>query len=201
MNCVPILNSYLANLRQTKLITFRTAHNKTVKLIATGGSGHRLQSGSAQVLPVAERAYERENHSEFALFRIFIPLKHRLLTFQYQPVYSPLLKHLHKQEGGRGVINPYFAEVCTSLSLQIPLFQKGERNLIHSFFLLKFPDIILQIGKTIGPISSAEELLSAVFESVSNATANMESSLTTPGQCFTWYLCKMPDLQRCHFGP
>lgn len=42
-----------------------------VKLTVTGGSGHRLQSDSAQVLPGAERAYKRENHSEFALFPLF----------------------------------------------------------------------------------------------------------------------------------
>lgn len=46
---------------------------------------------------------------------------------------------------------------------------------------MKFPDIILRIAKTIGPVSSAEELLSTVFESVFNATANMEPHLSTPG--------------------
>uniref|UniRef100_U3KHU9 Otoancorin n=1 Tax=Ficedula albicollis TaxID=59894 RepID=U3KHU9_FICAL len=43
-------------------------------------------------------------------------------------------------------------------------------------FLLKFPDIILQIAKTVGPVSSAEELLSAVFESVSNGTGTPSSN-------------------------
>uniref|UniRef100_A0A8C5NLE6 Otoancorin n=1 Tax=Junco hyemalis TaxID=40217 RepID=A0A8C5NLE6_JUNHY len=40
-------------------------------------------------------------------------------------------------------------------------------------FLLKFPEIILQIAKTVGPVSSAEELQSAVFESVSNGTGRV----------------------------
>lgn len=47
---------------------------------------------------------------------------------------------------------------------------------------MKFPDTILQIAKTTGPVSSAEGLLSTVFESVTNATANVDSSLTRPGQ-------------------
>ncbi|XP_010169139.1 otoancorin [Antrostomus carolinensis] len=58
----------------------------------------------------------------------------------------------------------------------IALLSKGELNVLAE----KFPDIILQIAKTIGPISSAEEFLSTVFESVSSATANIESSLTRP---------------------
>ncbi|NXL44649.1 OTOAN protein, partial [Podilymbus podiceps] len=58
----------------------------------------------------------------------------------------------------------------------IALLSKGELN----FLAEKFPDIILQIAKTIGPISSAEELLSTAFESVFNATAQIESSLTRP---------------------
>uniref|UniRef100_A0A8C9UDT0 Otoancorin n=1 Tax=Serinus canaria TaxID=9135 RepID=A0A8C9UDT0_SERCA len=49
-------------------------------------------------------------------------------------------------------------------------------------FLLKFPDTILQIAKTIGPVSSAEELLSAVFETVSNSTGSILLSLSRAGQ-------------------
>nr|XP_021138286.1 otoancorin isoform X3 [Columba livia] len=68
------------------------------------------------------------------------------------------------------------AETTLDVGPFVALLSKGELDVLAE----KFPDIILQIGKTIGPISSAEELLSAVFESVSNATATMESSLTTP---------------------
>ncbi|NXT98864.1 OTOAN protein, partial [Buphagus erythrorhynchus] len=53
----------------------------------------------------------------------------------------------------------------------------GEALFILSF-LLKFPDIILQIAKTVGPVSSAEELLSAVFQSVSNGTGSIRLSLS-----------------------
>ncbi|NXL99653.1 OTOAN protein, partial [Tyrannus savana] len=56
----------------------------------------------------------------------------------------------------------------------------GKKLFFFFFPLLFFPDIILQIAKTVGPVSSAEELLSAVFESVSSATASTPSSLTSP---------------------
>ncbi|NXW88641.1 OTOAN protein, partial [Alopecoenas beccarii] len=84
-----------------------------------------------------------------------------------------------------GTPKNWTAETTLDVGPFVALLSKGELNVLaekksYSFFLLKFPDIILQIGKTFGRISSAEELLSAVFESVSNATANMESSLTTP---------------------
>ncbi|XP_065707192.1 otoancorin isoform X1 [Patagioenas fasciata] len=68
------------------------------------------------------------------------------------------------------------AETTLDVGPFVALLSKRELDVLAE----KFPDIILQIGKTIGPISSAEELLSAVFESVSNVAANMESSLTTP---------------------
>ncbi|XP_023792899.1 otoancorin [Cyanistes caeruleus] len=56
----------------------------------------------------------------------------------------------------------------------IALLSKEELNVLAE----KFLDIILQIAKTIGPVSSAEELLSAVFESVSNSTGSIHSSLS-----------------------
>ncbi|KAK1203873.1 OTOAN protein, partial [Pygoscelis papua] len=75
-----------------------------------------------------------------------------------------------------GSPNNWTAETTLDVGPFIALMSKGELNVLAE----KFPDIILQIAKTIGPISSAEELLSTVFESVSNATANMESSLSRP---------------------
>ncbi|NXV90769.1 OTOAN protein, partial [Calonectris borealis] len=68
------------------------------------------------------------------------------------------------------------AETTLDVGPFIALLSKGELNILAE----KFPDIILQIAKTIGRISSAEELLSTVFESVSNATASIESSLNRP---------------------
>ncbi|XP_068278555.1 otoancorin isoform X5 [Nyctibius grandis] len=75
-----------------------------------------------------------------------------------------------------GSTNNWTAETTLDVGPFIALLSKGELNVLAE----KFPDIILQIAKTIGPVSSAEELLSTVFESVSNATANTESSLTRP---------------------
>ncbi|NXJ13876.1 OTOAN protein, partial [Odontophorus gujanensis] len=68
------------------------------------------------------------------------------------------------------------AETTLDVGPFITQLSKGELNVLSE----KFPDIILQIAKTAGPISSAEELLSTVFESVSNATTNVEPHLTTP---------------------
>ncbi|NXE19662.1 OTOAN protein, partial [Ardeotis kori] len=73
-----------------------------------------------------------------------------------------------------GSPNNWTAETTLDVGPFTALLSKGELNVLTE----KFPDIILQIAKTIGPISSAEELLSAVFESVSNATASIESPLT-----------------------
>ncbi|KAF1623143.1 Otoancorin, partial [Eudyptes chrysolophus] len=75
-----------------------------------------------------------------------------------------------------GSPNNWTAETTLDVGPFIALMSKGELNVLAE----KFPDIILQIAKTIGPISSAEELLSTVFESVSNASANIESSLSRP---------------------
>ncbi|NXP45460.1 OTOAN protein, partial [Heliornis fulica] len=66
------------------------------------------------------------------------------------------------------------AETSLDIGPFIALLSKEELNILVE----KFPDIILQIAKTVGPISSAEELLSTVFESLS--TASTESSLTRP---------------------
>ncbi|XP_025972041.2 otoancorin [Dromaius novaehollandiae] len=68
------------------------------------------------------------------------------------------------------------AETTLDVGPFIALLSKGELNVLA----VKFPDIILQIAKTVGPISSAEELLSTVFEFVSNTTANNRSSITRP---------------------
>ncbi|XP_010135868.1 PREDICTED: otoancorin [Buceros rhinoceros silvestris] len=68
------------------------------------------------------------------------------------------------------------AETTLDVGPFIALLSKGELNILAE----KFPDTILQIAKTTGPVSSAEGLLSTVFESVTNATANTDSSLTRP---------------------
>ncbi|NWW83752.1 OTOAN protein, partial [Rhynochetos jubatus] len=66
------------------------------------------------------------------------------------------------------------AETTLDVGSFIALLSKRELKVLAE----KFPDTILQIAKTIGPISSAEELLSTVFESVSSAAANVGSSHT-----------------------
>ncbi|NWI85741.1 OTOAN protein, partial [Pitta sordida] len=75
-----------------------------------------------------------------------------------------------------GSSNNWTAETTLDVGPFIALLSKEELNVLAE----KFPDIILQIAKTIGPVSSAEELLSTVFECVSSATASKPSSLTTP---------------------
>ncbi|XP_057272873.1 LOW QUALITY PROTEIN: otoancorin [Pezoporus wallicus] len=75
-----------------------------------------------------------------------------------------------------GFPSNWTAETTLDVGPFITLLSKGELNILAE----KFPDIILQIAKTSGPISSAEELLSTVFESVSNATANIKSPVTRP---------------------
>ncbi|NXU36192.1 OTOAN protein, partial [Drymodes brunneopygia] len=73
-----------------------------------------------------------------------------------------------------GSSNNWTAEITLDVGPFIALLSKEELNVLA----VKFPDIILQIAKTIGPVSSAEELLSAVFESVSNGTGSIRSSLS-----------------------
>ncbi|NXN22114.1 OTOAN protein, partial [Nycticryphes semicollaris] len=68
------------------------------------------------------------------------------------------------------------AETILDVGPLIGLLSKWELNILAE----KFPNIILQIAKTVGPVSSAEELLSTVFESVSNSTSSVNSSLTRP---------------------
>ncbi|XP_009873858.1 PREDICTED: otoancorin-like, partial [Apaloderma vittatum] len=75
-----------------------------------------------------------------------------------------------------GSPNNWTAETTLDVGPFITLLSKRKLNMLAE----KFPSIILQIAKTIGPISSAEDLLSTIFESVSNATANTESSLARP---------------------
>ncbi|NXA22921.1 OTOAN protein, partial [Ibidorhyncha struthersii] len=72
-----------------------------------------------------------------------------------------------------GSPNNWTAETTLDVGPFIALLSKGELNVLAE----KFPNTILQIAKTTGPISSAEDLLSTVFESVSNGTANINSSL------------------------
>ncbi|NXY29665.1 OTOAN protein, partial [Pomatorhinus ruficollis] len=71
-----------------------------------------------------------------------------------------------------GSSNNWTAETTLDAGPFIALLSKEEINVLAE----KFPDIILQIAKTIGPVSSAEELLSAAFESVSNGTGSIRLS-------------------------
>ncbi|NXB25473.1 OTOAN protein, partial [Rhagologus leucostigma] len=73
-----------------------------------------------------------------------------------------------------GSSNNWTAETTLDVGPFIALLSKEELNALVE----KFPDTVLQIAKTIGPVSSAEELLSAVFESVSNGTGSIRSSLS-----------------------
>ncbi|NWY45351.1 OTOAN protein, partial [Sylvia atricapilla] len=73
-----------------------------------------------------------------------------------------------------GFSNNWTAETTLDVGPFVALLSKEELNVLAE----KFPDIILQIAKTIGPVSSAEELLSAVFESVSKGTGSVSLSLS-----------------------
>ncbi|NWR46372.1 OTOAN protein, partial [Regulus satrapa] len=73
-----------------------------------------------------------------------------------------------------GSSNNWTAETTLDVGPFIALLSKEELNVLAE----KFPDIILQIAKTIGPVSSAEELLSAAFESVSKGTGSTGRSLS-----------------------
>ncbi|NXR38051.1 OTOAN protein, partial [Zosterops hypoxanthus] len=73
-----------------------------------------------------------------------------------------------------GSSNNWTAETTLDVGPFIALLSKEELNVLAE----KFQDIILQIARTIGPVSSAEELLSAVFESVSNGTGSTRLSLS-----------------------
>ena len=171
-----------------------------MELIATGGSGHRLQSGSAQVLPEAERAYKRENHSEFALFLIFSPSDLCCWPFSSSHFILLFWNFCTNRSEAELLLTPTLLRSAQLCHCKLICFKREKEVLFILSFPLKFPDIILQIAKTIGPISSAEELLSTVFESVSSATASIDSPLARPGQYFTWYLCRVPDLRWWHFG-
>ncbi|XP_063270464.1 otoancorin isoform X2 [Prinia subflava] len=73
-----------------------------------------------------------------------------------------------------GSSNNWTAETTLDVGPFISLLSKEELNILAE----KFPDTILQIAKTIGAVSSGEELLSAVFESVSNGTGSVRVSLS-----------------------
>ncbi|NXO69026.1 OTOAN protein, partial [Phainopepla nitens] len=73
-----------------------------------------------------------------------------------------------------GSSNNWTVETTLDVGPFIALLSKEELNVLAE----KFPDTILQIAKTIGPVSSAEELLSAAFESVSNGTGSIHLSLS-----------------------
>ncbi|NXU53488.1 OTOAN protein, partial [Turnix velox] len=75
-----------------------------------------------------------------------------------------------------GSPNNWTAETTLDVGPFIALLSRGELNILAE----KFPDIVLQIAKTIGAVSSAEELLSAVFDSVCSGTSSLGSSLSTP---------------------
>lgn len=119
---------------------FHTLYHATEELVATVRSGDSLQSGSSHILPEAERTYKRKNCPEFVLFLTLFVLKDLPLTFQKQPVYSrSLVKHLHKLEGGWAVTNPYFAEVCRSLSPKQFVLKGGKMFYPLFCFLFEVP--------------------------------------------------------------
>ncbi|NWS28898.1 OTOAN protein, partial [Polioptila caerulea] len=71
-----------------------------------------------------------------------------------------------------GSSNNWTAETTLDVGPFIALLSKEELNVLAE----KFPETILQIAKTIGPVPSAEELLWAVFESVSDGTGSTRVS-------------------------
>ncbi|NXI89042.1 OTOAN protein, partial [Rhipidura dahli] len=74
-----------------------------------------------------------------------------------------------------GSSNNWTAETTLDVGPFIALLSKDELNVLAE----KFPDIIVQIAKTIGAVSSAEELLlSAVFESASSGPGSSRPSLS-----------------------
>ncbi|NXN82580.1 OTOAN protein, partial [Bombycilla garrulus] len=73
-----------------------------------------------------------------------------------------------------GSSNNWTAETTLDAGPFVALLSNEELNVLAE----KFPDIILQTAKTIGPVSSAEELLSAAFKSVSNGTGSIHLSLS-----------------------
>ncbi|NWW05388.1 OTOAN protein, partial [Oreocharis arfaki] len=73
-----------------------------------------------------------------------------------------------------GSSNNWTAETTLDVGPFIALLSKEELNVLAE----KFPDTVLQIAKTIGAVSSAEELLSAVFEAVSNGTGSVRPSVS-----------------------
>ncbi|NXU19854.1 OTOAN protein, partial [Pardalotus punctatus] len=74
-----------------------------------------------------------------------------------------------------GSSNNWTAETTLDVGPFIALLSKEELHVLAE----KFPAIILQIAKTIGPVSSAAELLSAVFESLFRSTAASPTPLST----------------------
>ncbi|NXM49849.1 OTOAN protein, partial [Gymnorhina tibicen] len=73
-----------------------------------------------------------------------------------------------------GSSSNWTAETTLDVGPFIALLSKEELNVLAE----KFPDIILQTAKTTGPVSSAEELLSAVFQSVSKGPGSSRGSLS-----------------------
>ncbi|NWH84367.1 OTOAN protein, partial [Aegithalos caudatus] len=73
-----------------------------------------------------------------------------------------------------GSSNNWTAETTLDVGPFIALLSKEELNVLAE----KFPDTILQIAKTTGAVSSAEELLSAAFQAVSNGTGSVPLSLS-----------------------
>ncbi|NWI58463.1 OTOAN protein, partial [Calyptomena viridis] len=75
-----------------------------------------------------------------------------------------------------GSSNNWTAETTSDVGPFIALLSKEELNVLAE----KFPDTILQIARTVGPVCSSEELLSAVFECVSNASGSTRCSPSGP---------------------
>lgn len=160
-----------------------------VELFATGGFGHRLQSDGAQVLPETEHIQKGELLRICFGFNFFSPWTHAvnnwlLLKSQQQQLYRKEAELL---------LTPTLLRSAQVFLCKLICFKREKDILFILSSLLKFPDTILQIAKTTGPVSSAEGLLSTVFESVTNATASTDSSLTRPGQYSAgiWAKCQI----------
>lgn len=107
-----------------------------MELIAPGRAGHRHQSGSAQVLPEAEGAYRRENHSEFALLLIFSPSNMCWWSFSSSQF---LFSETSAQWGETELLLTPALLKSAQVFLHKLICFKMERSLIYSFFPFEVP--------------------------------------------------------------
>lgn len=162
-----------------------------VELIATGGSGHRLHAGAAQVLPEAER----DNRSRFALFLIFSPSNSHCWPFSSSQFTLLFWNICTNRKEAELLLTP------TSLrSLQIDLLWNGERSLIYSFFPFEVPGYHFTNSKDNWTnFFSWRSSLNGVWICVQWHRQHRLISCQTRS-VFHLVPCKVPDVQRCCFG-